>query len=95
MLSYQKVKLKEKDNYLRNENNLFASVWATPYYIGAEIHWGDWKHEHLRCKWLAKEFFSKLGIWDAVETEVTEEDGSDCYSAVHRFYVDLRKELEV
>jgi hypothetical protein len=68
-------------------NKLFADVYAGHDYIAAEISWGDWKHEHLRCKWLTEEFFQSKGIDINIQTEVTEEDGSDCYSAVHRIYV--------
>ena len=48
--------------------------------ICVEIHWGDWKHEHLRCDWLLE----GLGF-ELVSAEVTEDDGSDCYSAL-RYY---------
>jgi len=52
-------------------NGLFFTV---------NITWGDWKHEHLRCKWLLeKKGFKQIG------EDVTEEDGSDCYSSVHHF----------
>jgi hypothetical protein len=41
---------------------------------------GDWKHDHLRLKWLMEENdFKHFG------ENVTEEDGSDCYSAIHTF----------
>lgn len=73
-------------------NKLHADVYADHDYIAAEISWGDWKHEHLRCKWLAEEFFLGKGIEANIQTEVTEEDGSDCYSAVHRFYLKNGKE---
>lgn len=48
--------------------------------ISVEIHWGDWKHEHLRCDWV-------LGLigFSLVSVDVTEENGSDCYSAI-RYY---------
>lgn len=42
------------------------------------IQWGDWKHEHARAKWICREMG---GI--VVSSEVTEEDGSDTYSADH------------
>ena len=45
-----------------------------------EIEWGDWKHDHLRLKWIME----KNGFRQAGE-DVTEEDGSDCYSATHTF----------
>ena len=52
--------------------------------IDVEINWGDWKHDHARAKWLIGEMGEDVHYLNSV---VTEEDGSDCYSAVHRFYV--------
>lgn len=49
--------------------------------VVVEISWGDWKHEHWRADWLIEELGGTL-----VRTDVTEEDGSDCYSATH-YYV--------
>ena len=68
-------------------NRLYAEVYAGHDYIAAEISWGDWKHEHLRCKWLTEDFFSARGNHVSIQTEVTEEDGTDCYSAIHRIYL--------
>ena len=65
-------------------NHLFGEVVEdTDNMVGVEIHWGDWKDEHLRLEYLVKEGMPDL---KKVETEVTEENGSDCYSAIHRFY---------
>ena len=44
------------------------------------IDMGDWKHEHL---W-AKNLMEFLG-YKEIGNKVTEEDGSDCYSAEHYF----------
>jgi len=46
-----------------------------------EISWGDWKHSHIWCDTLMR----YLGYDTACEEEVTEENGSDCYSATHYF----------
>ena len=46
-----------------------------------EIHWGDWKHEHLRANWLMGE----LGFVCYREDEL-ETDGSDCHSSIHYYY---------
>ena len=64
-------------------------IWADVYPMGnglpvicVHISWGDWKHEHLRTKWLLEEIGAlHFGY------EVTEENGTDTYSAVHRFGV--------
>ena len=44
------------------------------------IPWGDWKHEHLACKQMMK----RLG-YTQVQEVITENNGSDCYSAEHTF----------
>lgn len=82
------IKLAEElDCYLR-ENHIFAEVGFDGVAIEAEISWGDWKHEHLRCDFLAEEFFKKKGVMlISILDETTEEDGSDCYSALHRYLV--------
>lgn len=47
-----------------------------------EISWGDWKHQHIYCDCLMK----YLGYETECEEEVTEENGSDCYSAIHYYH---------
>lgn len=85
------IEFEKKLYKLFDEERLCADVWAAEShdkYFTVEISWGDWKHEHLRCKWIVTEFLMKHGIeLDHIETHVTEEDGSDCYSAIHRFYI--------
>lgn len=48
--------------------------------VDIHISWGDWKHEHLRCDYIMEQ----LG-YTCFSESVTEEDGSDCYSALHRY----------
>ncbi len=48
--------------------------------VEVSIEWGDWKHEHGYLDYLMKENGFIL-----VNEEVTEEDGSDCYSATHEY----------
>lgn len=75
--------LKNIYSYLES-NRLYADdirhSLEIPCIVEVEISWGDWKHEHLRCDYLMKE----LGYLEIGE-ELTEEDGSDCYSAIHRY----------
>ena len=68
-----------------SENNVFAEVsqYETLPVVQVEIRWGDWKHEHAKAKWLIGE----LGFLEWVSTEETEENGTDCYSAIHRFLI--------
>lgn len=54
--------------------------------IAVEVRWGDWKHEHWKLDWLMKENFSDLR---SVHEVATEENGSDCYSAIHYYYFGL------
>lgn len=65
-----------------NDNGVWADVW---HHYGTSalvvsISWGDWKHEHL---W-ARDLMSYLGYVE-IGSKVTEEDGSDTYSAEHYF----------
>jgi hypothetical protein len=61
-------------------------VWGEVYkhfdlpIMVVDISWGDWKHEHGWCKCLMK----YLGYGE-IGCKVTEEDGSDTYSAEHYF----------
>ena len=48
--------------------------------IEVSVHNGDWKHDHL---W-ARDLMSYLG-YNEIGNRVTEEDGSDTYSAEHYF----------
>lgn len=67
-----------------NKNGVSASVYSeeregkTLYEVS--IEWGDWKHDHLFTRTL----MANLGL-TCLKEEVTEEDGSDCYSAVHTY----------
>ena len=72
------------ENALR-EHGVWADVYKG-YKFGDEvmkidISWGDWKHEHLRAKWVVEDVLEiPVKRWDE---DVTEENGSDCYSATH------------
>lgn len=57
-----------------------------------EIYWGDWKHDHLRVEYLVEQFCESKGYDIERDVVITEEDGSDAYSAEH-FYK-LRKKGE-
>ena len=58
----------------------FPEVWSTNGLIKIEIEWGDWKHNHLFVDHLMK----AIG-YTKIDERVTEEDGSDCYSATHTY----------
>lgn len=67
---------------------------ASEIYIDISISWGDWKHEHLRLDYLMfdilYEYNPKLAYnCFKKNEEITEEDGSDTYSAVHKYMIEL------
>ena len=72
----------EKVQKLLDEDDLSAEVW--PSFEGLPscivyIRWGDWKHDHGRMRWLCQQHGGYV-----MRQVVTEEDGSDCYSAEYR-----------
>jgi len=69
-----------KENYIKGE---IVEERTDRKIIAVEVIWGDWKHEHLALDWLMEENFSNLRN---TQTVTTEEDGSDCYSAIHYYY---------
>lgn len=68
--------------YLTEKDADFSEVYPTELNgfpcLVVEVSWGDWKHSHGYLDYLMKEkgFFM-------VREDVTEEDGSDCYSSNH------------
>lgn len=74
----------DKINELMRNDGLHGEVYdESDNVVAVEIVWGDWKHSHLRLDWLVQKEMPEL---KKVREEVTEEDGSDCYCAIHRFY---------
>jgi hypothetical protein len=74
----------KKIEKILDDNNLHGEIvqdWDNV--VAVEIYWGDWKHEHLRFKLLVLEQMENVKNYSQVTTE---ENGTDCYSAVHRFY---------
>jgi len=63
-----------------SENKLSAEVYPEGIGVCVEISWGDWKHDHLRCDYILKQ----SGFLKVAE-QVTEENGSDCYSSIHLY----------
>lgn len=52
--------------------------------LKVEVSWGDWKHDHLFLDFLMNRLFD----FSVIATDVTEEDGGDCYSADHYYKVE-------
>jgi hypothetical protein len=77
-------KLQDKVETLMRENKVYSYELDfdldNDRLVYIELEWGDWKHDHLRLEWLMeKNDFRQIG------EVTTEEDGSDCYSAIHTF----------
>lgn len=86
MLQNIMLQMEEKIHKLMEENHIMGEIvdcdkWLRM--IAVEVRWGDWKHEHARLNWLVKENFPSLR---SVHEVTTEDDGSDCYSAIHYYY---------
>lgn len=72
----------DKVMQIMREHNLHGEVYNEPgNVVAVHIERGDWKHDHAALKYFATEVLAVK----KVETEVTEEDGSDTFSAIHRF----------
>lgn len=73
---------KEIEDMLENEKlSAIVSYQTDPAQIMIEIHWGDWKHEHKRVDYLMATKFKMF----CQDTEVIDEDDTDCYSAIHYY----------
>ena len=65
---------------LLRKENIYEYVYDELGMIAIEVEWGDWKHEHLHLDWIMKE-----NGYTKMFDRITEEDGSDTYSAIHYF----------
>lgn len=74
------MSIEEKIYEIMKENKLYGDVSVNKNVAEIEIS-GDWKHEHLRLKFLMLENFD---IQEHNEV-VIEEDGSDYYTSIHYF----------
>ena len=75
------IELKRVNDYLTKIDADFDEmIQHTDGTFEIHIWWGDWKHSHL----LLDNAMKDLGYKKTYE-EVTEEDGSDCYSSIHYY----------
>lgn len=75
--------LQEEVNTILKEGKLSGSTdveVSRDEKVIINLYWGDWKHDHGYLKHL----MAQHGFIHVFQ-EVTEEDGSDCYSAEHTF----------
>lgn len=78
---YTKKNIDETIFSFLNDNGVWSEVYCrTENIVVVDIDWGDWRHQHL---W-AETLMGYLGYTE-IGNRVTEEDGSDCYSAEHYF----------
>ena len=66
-----------------DSSHIIDEIWMENNEVHIEIYWGDWKHDHWRCQYLMEKF----GYRQKSEV-ITEEDGSDTYSAHHVYIKD-------
>lgn len=74
------MEVSEICKYLFSKGASFEEVFEVEGGICISVSWGDWKHDHLYLNHIMKE----IG-YSCDDEIVTEEDGSDCYSAEHYF----------
>lgn len=80
---YTKKNIDETISSFLNDNGVWAEVYPYSHdmpVLVVNIDWGDWRHSHL---W-ARDLMSYLGYME-IGSQVTQEDGSDTYSAEHYF----------
>lgn len=83
VLDFDEV-LDELQEALRiNDRHEDVTFFGGAYQI--EVTWGDWKHDHAYICNFVKGFFEMHGIMVKCDQEVTEENGTDAYSAVCTF----------
>lgn len=87
------LKLCDSLNRYLKDNNVwhYADVDWKPNTITIDISWGDWKHDHIRVDYYVEQFMNEhnyklLDKWK----NITEEDGSDTYSATHYYTVSFK-----
>ena len=71
--------LKKKVDTIFNEYGLkYSFIPLAGDRVSVSVRWGDWKHDHRRLTAIMnRNKFRELKV------DVTESDGSDCYSAQH------------
>ena len=71
--------LQELYQYLRTKN-CYYELYEPEDGLVISVEWGDWKHDHRYLEYLMGELDYIL-----VDKKITNEDGSDCYSADHYY----------
>ena len=72
---------KEDVKRIFKENNLTYEWWVNfDGTIVVNVEWGDWKHDHAFLNYIMRK-----NQYRGIDEVVTEDDGSDTYSATHYF----------
>lgn len=79
---FSKPYLEDTISKFLGDNSVYAEVHTelSRKVVVIYISWGDWSHSHGYTRTL----MNYLG-YKQVSEEVTEDDGSDCYSAIHKY----------
>ena len=58
------------------------------------VKWGDWKHDHIHCDYLVKEYLKEKDFMlTGSNNQITESDETDSYSSIHTYYVCIDKDM--
>ena len=66
--------------HLKENDADFDSIYFEDDVVSVSVEWGDWKHSHAFLDYIMKQIGYTL-----FDEQITEEDGSDCYSSVHLY----------
>lgn len=80
-----------------SEQDAYYDIWfdEKDNTITVGVDWGDWKHDHMWLDIFADKFFREKGYdLDNMNVEVTDEDGSDTYSANHTYVLGAKRPVE-
>ena len=80
-----------------SEQDAYYNIWfdEKDNTITVGVDWGDWKHDHMWLDIFADKFFREKGYdLDNMSVEVTDEDGSDTYSANHTYVLGAKRPVE-
>lgn len=93
---WQDTIMEEIKNVLNNKH-IYADVYEYEDFDGSndafvvcvDINDGDWKHEHRRADLIVTDLVNHYDNMEITKLgeEVTSEDGSDTYSAIHKFHI--------
>jgi hypothetical protein len=78
MADFYKEEYDKIYSHLKKAEVDFDEIFQSELFIEVSVSWGDWKHSHI---WL-DHCMEQLG-YHLLEENVTERDGSDCYSSIH------------